>query len=748
MFKTKALAGAVIATIAMPALAQQGSIEEVVVTATKRSGSSVQDIPTNISAISSDRLERAGIADFEDIARISGITTIDNGPGNNTFIIRGIQADGGPIVGVYYDEILGTGAAPTGNNGGQPDIRVVDIEQVEIVRGPQGTLYGAGSIGGIVKYVLKKPVMDELSASIITDIATVSQGGGVNYTADGILNIPLIEDKLAVRLVGGIQRDDGIVDRPTLGLTDTDEQEIDSYRAIIQWNATDNLTLTGTYINQERVQEDSSAFAEFCNSAVNFCFGNDFDNRGTDTRANANAFLNPTVDDMELYSFVGTYETDYGTLTASYSQFDRILDPIDDTSDFTGGALATLRNTIDNEQTNAEIRFASTLDGPVNFVVGASYIDRDTVFTGFAGGPIPDSARAAPGIFQLPIAGFDATFDRTYESKALFGEVTYDFTDQWSLIVGSRVFELEATSQETRRAAALLGLSTGVQPIEQDEFDDAIFKVSLAYNVTEDVLVYATWAEGFREGGANPIRVAALLPTYQPDTVTNYELGWKTTLLDGQLTFNGALFRLDWDDLQVALNTGPVSSFVNGDTAQVDGIEMELFYSPVSVPGLSVRFGMNYLDPRYTSDLPGITQTGPTILTSLLVPEGNATSGRAGDLIQQATKFTASGSVSYDFAMLGRDAFTSLDWSYTGKAFTEFRRDDPEDFRVGDYHLINARVGLIEDNWTATVYVNNLFDTKGVTDRDTRTGFANPSLADTVRLVYPRTLGVRFTYDF
>ena len=736
------------ATIASPALAQDDdpALEEIVVTAAKRAGVSVQDIPTNISAISADRLTRAGITDFEGIARIAGITTVDDGPGNKAFIIRGVQASGGPVVGVYYDEILGTGAAPTGNNGGQPDLRVVDISQVEIVRGPQGTLYGAGAIGGIVKYVFNKPVMNEFSASVLTDFSSVGQGGDTNYTADAIVNLPLVEDRLALRVTGGVQRDEGIIDRPALGLTGTDDHDIDSYRAILRWNATDDLTFTGTYIDQKRELGDTVVFSESCDPAVNLCVGGGFTG-DDDSRTNPSGFLNPFVDDMQLYSFVAEYGTDYGTFTASYSNFDRILDPIDDTTDFTQPAQAALRNTITNDQTNAEIRFASTFDSPVNFVAGVSYLQRDTVFTGFVGAPPADTQPVGPVVPTI----FDQTVTRDFESKAFFGEVTYDFSDRWALTVGTRVFQLDNVLQEDRRTELFgFGLPIGLQPAVESEFNDEIFKASLAFNATDDVLLYASWAEGFREGGANPIRIPALSATYDPDTITNWELGWKTTLLDGQLTFNGALFRLIWDNIQVGLDVGPVNNFVNAGGAEIDGVEVEALYEPAGLEGLSLNFGMNWLDPRYTDDIPGIDVVLPDFSQSTLVPS-TATSGRAGDLIQQATRFTASGSAQYDFELFGRGAFTALDWSYTGEAFTEFRRDDPADIEIGDYHLFNARVGVSGDIWTATLYVNNLFDERGLTDAGTRLGTVPPGLLrlpNTVIVTYPRTVGVSLSLDF
>ena len=764
----------------------QAQIEEIVVTATKRGSVNVQDVAYNITAVDGSFLDRAGAEDFYDFARRTGIQVDDAGPGEKQFIIRGLNLAGSATVGLYYDNIPTTGFGQTANGGGQPDFRVLDLERVEVLRGPQGTLYGAGSVGGTIRYVSRKPNLEEFSGNVGLDIGTVDEGGGTNTAIDATINIPLIENQLGLRVVGFVTDKDGINNNPFLGIEGTNFHESDGGRAILHWQPTDALTVTGSYWKQNSEVGDRQEFNPTCNPAIHACYIPGFPGQAPVTaapvfstdgnRLSTQGSTTPLVEDMDIFALDLSYETSLGTFSSSSSWFNRNVDTSFESSDLAAnffgspdGVMPVLTGQ-DSEQFSQEFLFSSNFEGPVNFVAGVFYQKRDDLFRQKAVISLPVAGQnglqllanpVATPLFLAQFAGspvqdgviFNTQIDRDLEHTAVFGEVNWQVTDRLAVDLGLRWFELDNSLVETKILAfdfpciAFGACDSGA--LAEGTYSDTILKLTVSYDITEDILAYATYSEGFREGGVNPIRTSGDVPVqYDSDEAKNFDLGLKTELLDGQLVLNTSYYYTEVRGLQIGVGDrtqlfGLLLNMDDDEGVNVQGLEVEAIYAPTE--SLQLQFGAQWTDTEITATQPIVNDAG------FVVVNENPLAGRPGDPLPGVAEWTLSGNVQYNFPAFGRDAFVLLDWSYTGDSNTSNNPTDPTNVETGDFHLFGLRAGLSGEDWggwSATVYASNLFGEEGLISYGDRSNFGSPFNADTVMLTYPRTIGFNFRKNF
>ena len=286
----------------------QGAIEEIVVTALKRT-STLQDTPIAISALTSEGLERVGADDFVDfVGSVPGLTLRDNGPGATRPTIRGIASPGEPQVGVYFDEALVVGAPGTTNDAGirSPELKPFDLERVEVLKGPQGTLYGGGSMGGTLRFITKKPNAEKFEGKISVEGSTVEHGDA-GFQVNGMVNIPIIEDQLAVRIVAYKRDDPGFIDNVAYGEDDINDVDTEGGRVSIRWTPTDRLTATGTVYYQDQ------------NVGGGFHFNPSIDGDNPKTDAISRE---PFNDEQVLYNLTLEYGFDWADALYSYSWFE------------------------------------------------------------------------------------------------------------------------------------------------------------------------------------------------------------------------------------------------------------------------------------------------------------------------------------------------------------------------------------------------------------------------------------------
>jgi len=666
---------------------------EIVVTANKRE-QQLQDVPLSVGTVSADLVERENAAEFVDVAgQVPGVQFQTSGGGSNRVTVRGISSGVGvSTVGYYLDEISVT----NGTFQGVPDFNLFDVERVEVLRGPQGTLYGEGSMGGTVRFITNKPDPAAFDAAVDLRGGSIDRGGNDTYL-NGMVNIPLVDEKLALRVTGYRRDRDGWIDNIVVGQEDVNTEETEGFRTAIRWDATENLAITASMF-YDKVQTDGSDWQQLDE-------GQTF----------------PTVDHFEgdYTTFGLTIDWDLGfaslvSATSYYdagTQFDQGIpgwEPLIDM--FYGlppGTTDAVFQVGDNgtDTFGQEIRLVSNGDGNLQWIAGLYYRDMSRFVNAsiVSEPPIPEGL---PGIF-------DARFDESFEQMAAFGELTYFFTDSFQATAGLRLFEEDLTWDSENTGI----LSTGPPLDDSQTLNKAAPKLILAYLPTDDVTLYATWSQAFRSGGFN--LSAQMIPEaparYEPDETVNYELGAKTAWFDNRLIANAALYYIDWRDMQeIVADLGATFGWVdNVGTAESKGAELELVAYPIA--GLEIAGGGSLIDAE-------ISETN-----------GDAP---AGARLIGVPKEQYNLSADYTFALGGTLMGTiRASWNKIGDRYFSVRNEAVS--LMPSYELVNARAGVQSRHWQAYIYATNLTDEAAVLAWD---AVFNRAYAQ------PRTIGVNFIW--
>lgn len=804
-------------TFSHAVFAQGNVLEEITVTATRRA-QGVQDIPYNISAMTGEQLEAAGVVSLSDLTRtIPGIAYADLGIRsagvNNQLILRGLNANAQGSIGAFINNLTPAGVSTYMDN--TPfflNLKMNDLERVEVLRGPQGTLYGAGSVGGTLRFIFNKPDTEAYSARINAGFNAVEDSDELGYTVDAVANLPLT-DRAALRIAAGYEDQAGFIDgrrlavggfeNPSLAdptdpfgsplateaVEDIDDAEQWYLRMSLLWNITDNVEAYLTYMRQE---DDADAFAMQSDSAL----------PGAEERAFDQYFTSPLKREIDLVSLELDIDLGFARLesstsyTRNHDENDGDLSGLAMVNDIFAGGFAfggfpatngRLASYYEGESTvesvTQELRIVSNdEDSRLQWVAGFYYQDIDTDFfevitvPGFADYantpghpftaflPVPPflswaNIISGPPTFVSSDAVFAETFftyDRPQEIEdiALFGELTYHVTEDWQITFGARVFWNENRSTLTSTfplfgaIAAQDGLDpTGLNIAEgSDDVQDEIFKVNTSYDVNDDLMVYFTWAEGFRRGGANAFPLTGFNAedpsqlTYQPDTVTNYEVGIKGTL-GNRLTYTAAVYRVDWDDAQVAGTFLPsgFQAVVNANEARTEGIELEARLR--ATDQLTISGGYTYTDAEFKEDF--ATPLGPSdVFPDFSGSDGNKLPGVpesigtwAVDYVQPATFFGAS------------ELHLRVDGYYRSSVVTASSPLSAQYERLDGFDIWNASISLYNDKWRVSAYVKNLTDELGITSvvRDFAVADLNQS---TDIITRPRTIGMTIGYSF
>lgn len=701
-------------------------LEEIIVTATKRE-TSLQDTAYSIVALGAKELGKSGVNDFVDfVGSVPGLSLRDQGPGQSRPVIRGLQSAGEPLVGVYYDEIPITGAPGTTNDAGRfsPEILLYDVERIEVLRGPQGTLYGSGSSGGTIRVITNKPNSQELEGSVDGEFSSI-EGGGTGYQLKGAVNIPLIQGKLAIRAVG-YQRDaEGFIDNVTRDLKDVNTVKTTGGRLAIGWTPTDNLAVTGTvYIQDQKV---GSGFH------INPTLG------GFQTEI---PILEPFEDETNLYNLTVKYNFSFADLTYSGSRFERDAE-FNFFAPIAGNVLANQPQPTDTD--SHELRLTSSSNSPLQWTVGGFISNRTSkVFSNVFIANVSTGVVTDNFFFQREV---DASLDQ----KAIFGEFTYDISERFALTLGGRYFDIKNDSSVTLNINfGGVEIANPTPNVTNGGEDGLTFKAHLGYEASEDLLVYGLFSQGFRAGGANQnVSGATDFPTsYLSDTVDNYELGFRATLLDGAMTFNGSIFHIDWSNIQTEQTDAATGLFrftSNGGKADVNGFEADL-KAQVS-PSLGLTLGVAWVDAALAENSP-LNIIGETSQTGL-----------AGDDIPNVPGYTLNFSANYErYFKPGLLGFIYLNGSYTDKSFSDYNEflidaatllpsSTPNaSYAVqGGNFIMDLRVGVEADSWGISVFIDNLSNERAISNVFVDNFRPAPGLNFVER---PRTYGISLKKSF
>lgn len=554
--------------LAAPALHAQTAVEEgaedestttlgtVTVTARKRDERQL-DVPIALSAVTGEDIRERGLLNVTDVLNITpGAASIDGGGSFTQVQIRGVSSSlGGNDNGYYIDETPFTGVTVPW----YPDTRSFDIDRVEVLKGPQGTLFGEGSMGGTVRIITNKPQFNEFRAGVEIDASTVDKGGD-GHGAKAYVNVPLVDDRLALRLVVTDETTPGWIDDSVTGGKDVNDNDIRTWRAKLRFAPTDRWNIDLAYWKYD------SGSAAGSNEAM-------------DDMTNSSFLAADNV--WHSGSLTSTYDFDGSQLFYGFSDANLLYGQ--------GGELAPgipLDAIIDITVRTHELRWSSTGDRTLDWTVG--YYLRDA---------IREDALDVPGILV-------STSRQTNEAYAFFGEATLKLPNPaWALTAGLRYFNDELDAWDRAEDGTVNSL--------QAEFDSWNPRLSLSYKPSADTTFYASAARGFRSGQLQPIGSILLAQLYDidlpseiaPDSIMTYELGVKSLFAEGRLLLEAALFSSRWKDVAVRVPiTDQINGLANSDGTRNVGVEANLVYNPSR--NLTLQLGGSWIDATYSADVP------------------------------------------------------------------------------------------------------------------------------------------------
>ncbi len=705
----------------------EAALTEIIVTATRRA-ERLQDVPMSITALSGEELTRRGANDVNDIiANSPGLANPAQGLGAQTnLIIRGVATGAGPTnsqatVSFMLDDIdLNPGVATFGN----ANPKIVDVQRVEILRGPQGTLFGAGSLSGVVRYISNKPDLENYSGSVeVTGSST--DHGGTSEDIYGVLNAPLIDGKLAARLVAYYDNDAGWVDSAVRGLSNINDAHTYGARLSLSAKPTDNFSVSFTAMDDRTNEMGSSASFYFPQPGL------------PNYKTEQPYYSVATADfDSHIFNLLMTWTPGWGTLTSTTNYFDRFVNI---TADFgavlpafglpyTGefpSAPSVSPNTI--HDLSQEFRFDSPQMGPVRFTTGAFYqrIASDPTQT------ITSNSPFAPLIAKGAIT-------TVQWQAALYGSATYTLAERIDLTAGVRISK-DVVHFNTVESGLLAGANSSGSEVDKPVTPRA----AITFRQTNDLTWYVQAAKGYRVGGPNTTAGnEASLASYQPDSLWNYELGSKVRLLGGTLNLNTSLFDIEWRNMQVGLVTPQGFDYIgNGGNARIYGLEEEITLRAARWLELGGTLSVNHAVTTSAAAINRVSYGafGPA---PDLEPNAATTNGvLSGYRLPGSPELQGSLYGEAQFPLLSHEAFVRLSGQYVGSAYTDF---DSKGLKYGDYTVGNLRAGMKFPHLDVIAFVDNFTNSSALASAEDLTMFTVPNGFR----IRPRTAGLTFRATF
>jgi outer membrane receptor protein involved in Fe transport len=737
------------------------TLEEIVVTAEKRA-STIQDTPISMSARSGAELQQAGITDLTGVIReIPGISMRTAGPGQTELEMRGLSSSGGasPTVGFYLNDypLSPPAAALVGKVVIDPDL--FDLNRVEVLRGPQGTLYGSGSMGGTVKLVTAAPTLNTFSATVNAMASETASGGGFNKGGNAMLNIPLVNDLAAMRVVLTDKYTEGYIDRivlnpfplpvdpgpcgfGTVGCTrgnvtgqipsqvvhHSNNEHLQGGRAELVAFPTDRLQVEGLVMYQRITDTGYSEYDSPPGTSPVLAHYQPYN------------LAEPFSDTFHLVGTTLTYDLGFAKLTSATAYYSRDESQNQDDAEayysFFNGLFGvpsgfppeTFNETDTTQQLSEEVRLTSSGSGPLQWILGAYFARFASTFIEYSAYPGIANPTNPIGII------YQAHNPYHIKQSALFGESTFSFTEKLKLTTGLRAYRFNSGADE--EVSGLAATGSGVQAPASFSTSNAGLnpKATLSYEPDRELTIYGTIARGFRPGGINqqiPANLCSLhSEAYGPDSTWNYEVGEKAKLLGNRVTVNADVYYIKWSQVQQTVNQPcgyPLS--VNAGEAASYGPELEI--AAKLTPELFGTLSGTYTHAQLTS-VPGAVNESDPALTS-------------GTPILNIPKYTAMASLNYTTPITDdKKLSVRVNDSYVGSATDiAFTYET-----LAPYNLVGARIGVLADKWSAFLFADNLTDKHAELGVNTSSfAFQGPSLVR-VATNQPRTIGVDLTYRF
>lgn len=711
-----------------PAVEESTQYERVIVTSRKRS-ESMNDVPISINVVSEDLINNLGASDFTDLLGVvPSLTAYQNGPGRTRLSIRGVANGGGndndtqnqETVGIYLDEI------PISMGGMNPELALFDLKRVEVLRGPQGTLFGAGSMTGTVRMVSNDPNLTEFEGKYELSASKIEHGSN-NQSVKALVNVPLIENELAVRISGYYLDNGGYIDNSLTGEKDLNTGNSKGAKISALYIPTNELSIDFSYLHHD--YSDNGRPVDIDSTPL---FVRDYPS------------FDGYDDTMDIANVTLTYDLDWAELVSSTSYFDRSivnprsLDLLFESALPPGITPHELVDLTDSEVYVQELRLASTTDSDLQWTVGA-YADKKDVFYENTF-PVP----GADAILGVPSSAFGAPDDHlfygfddlTVKTYAFFGEAYYDIGDL-SITAGLRYFNWEQEIEFYQSGLFNGEANSDTRP--KGSVDGFNPKLNVSYHLDRDNLVYAQAAKGFRYGGINGAIPASVCADelaeverdggdtrfFDPDEIWNYEIGVKGSDSQGTVSYNATYFHIDWTDMQTSRSFECGFGFKeNVGDATSKGVELEVTVKPVE--GLVLSAGGAYINTSLDADVPNL----------------DAQKGDAAPFVPEVS-FTTSA----EYSMQLNENLEGFGWvnvQYTDDRSTEFSEQNSNYRKMDAYTLANMRVGIRFSGYEISLFANNMFDDDGVVRAIGRPPFDPPA---SIR-VTPRTIGMTFRGGF
>lgn len=794
------LAGLPLAQVLAEEGAAAGTIEELIVTASRRD-TTVQDIPINITAISDTMIDDYRLDGIAEIARyVPGLTVVDRGPRDTVpdILVRGLNTDGlgpgfpGGTVATYFGDI------PL-----DIDLKPIDLDRVEVLIGPQGTLYGKGTMGGAIRYIPKRAEAERFSLDVRADVSSNVESDGLSHGYGATMNLPLVEDVLAVRVNYDEQSDEGFIDYNNVvrvsgvsnpepapadrannlrRVKDANGEEATSARVNLRWTPNDVWDINYWYFKQENEAEGRQLVQR--------------ESFGTDRFESAMRYLEPNDYDNELRSLEIKADFGFVEATAVYgeSEYNEIgqRDQTDLLLNFQYGYeffptfSAFTREIVEEDTKTLEIRFASQYDGPLSWVAG--YFEND-----FA--QIATSEEFTPGFDVFAVNNFGGVQarpdaleyfsldDQHEQESAIYGEVTYQFAEAFEATVGYRNYEFEVDSRSGFALplfeTVFLGEPQDAIPLDlgdpnRGDDEGELFKFNLAWDMNETTMFYATYSEGYRNGGVNsvPLCTPEQIASNQqqlcgladeifidPDTIDNYEIGMKGLFLDKTLSLNVSLYTIDWEDLQVSDVTANGNLPITGNGSSAESKGLEVFGRWLINENWNVSWTYAYTNAELSKDAPGLV--GPfTALSGTRLPGHAEHQGSVN--VTYTTYLMDNIEMNLNYGMVYSGDIYNLPGGDEDPLVDEMGAPgDRGGEAIPSYDVHHLSATFRRDNWTVQAYVDNLFDEYYILGTRTsrrflqneRTGPGNDINGFTLRsygryVGMPRNMGLSVSYSF
>jgi len=715
---------------------EETKLEEVVVTAQKRT-ERLQDVPVPVTAINTQALVEQNQLRLQDYySSVPGLSFTTGGTSRTApnLAIRGLTTGGNytnPTVGIVVDDVPYGSSAGIGGGASMPDFDPGDLARVEVLRGPQGTLYGASSLGGLLKFVTVDPSTEGFSGRVQAGMSSVYNGAELGYNARGVVNVP-IGDTFAVRASGFARRDPGYIDNVQSGEDGVNRTDVAGGLLSALWRPSEALSLKLNALYQDIKAHGFSKVDPYLGlgdlqQSVLRGIGGSHKQLGVYT-----AILKAKLGDVDLTSVSGysvntfSYSSDWGHLGlgAFLSGLAQNGFPALGIPGFGVSGVAQIEDN-KTDKFSQELRLSGSIGQHLDWLLGGFYNHEDTAW-------MQDESAIDPATGARVGSLVNFTFPTTVAEYAGFADLTYHFTDRFNVQFGGRESQIRQTYTETDSGPSVLlfdgAPSPFVQPTVHAKDSSFTYLVTPQLKISPNLMVYTRLASGYRVGGPNFLCAAFNIPChFKPDTTTNYELGAKGNVFDHSLSFDASLYYIDWKDVQLntAIPNGP-AYLANGGAAKSEGVELSVETRPLTGLTLAAWATWNH-----------------AVLTQSLPPAAGVY-GVSGDRLPFSSRFSGHFSVQQDFPFTSTlNGFVGASVSYVGDRLDGFT-STAQRYDVPGYAQVDMRAGVRRDSWRVNVFVTNIADKRGLLSGS----LFPPSYLTGFSYIQPRTVGLSVSTTF